>query len=321
MTIESFPLLFHNKTLTLEHDSSVTANSALIDISYLTWSFVFRSGLGILLDDPSRAERIPTRHSSSKSPQRGGITWRVTCRRPSQQAVGGQNTLLLKVLSLFLIISRLQPPFMAHSQSKTWTSNDALERQRFKRMSNLLYHFVPKSPFVPRNYQQWVDHRAAMKDMEREDMLQKIERRKIERPSPRAPKIRTSFIAEADKMHLFEDNRSAVLAMPSIWSSYFQDTPDRPYAPWPDRDELRYEGDDRAKTNVGRFLPLPRRPGNETVTWKAREQLMILSPLDSIGPLAFDGRPVNSPELGELQEHFEETMWLKPLMDDLLKEL
>lgn len=210
---------------------------------------------------------------------------------------------------------------MAHTQSRTWTSNDALERQRFRRVSNLLNHFVPKSPFIPHAYHEWVEHRAAMKDMEREDMLQKIERRRGERPSTRDSVAVNSSISVETSRFVFRDNRSPVLAMPSIWSPQFQETPERPIAPWPEQDELRHEGDDRAKTNVGRFFPLPRRPGNETVTWKAREQLIFMSPLDWIGPLTMDGRPVNSPQEVQFRDPMEPISWLEPLPNDLLREL
>lgn len=41
-------------------------------------------------------------------------------------------------------------------------------------------------------------------------------------------------------------------------------------AGWPCAQELKYEGDDRVATDVkhGRFLPVPRRPGNDTVNWQ-----------------------------------------------------
>lgn len=210
---------------------------------------------------------------------------------------------------------------MAHSHSRTWTSQNTSEKHRFKRINNLLYHFVPNSPFVPHTHSEWVRHQASMKDMEVQKMHQDIERKRVERRSANVTKATTPFICVEDQRHRFEDNRSTVLAMPSVWAPYFKATPERPDAPWPNLDELRYEGDDRAKTNVGRFLPLPRRPGNETVTWKAREQLMFLSTLDWVGPLAFDGTPVNSPLETSYGELAEEVGWGKPLMDDLVEEL
>ena len=69
---------------------------------------------------------------------------------------------------------------------------------------------------------------------------------------------------------------------------------------------MQHEGDDRAggdggKTNFGRFLPLPRVPGNETAKWNLRAQVEPLSMIDEtcIRPGTFDeeGRPIELPEV------------------------
>lgn len=89
----------------------------------------------------------------------------------------------------------------------------------------------------------------------------------------------------------FPDNRSTVLCHETIWAPWSTATETHPEALWPDRTEFQYEGDDRAKSAVGRFLPLPRKPGNETVNWKAREQLQPYRPLDHVGMFKEDGTP------------------------------
>ena len=61
------------------------------------------------------------------------------------------------------------------------------------------------------------------------------------------------------------DNRSTVLCQKTIWCSKWDLKIDK--APWPTLTELKWEGDDRANTSVGRFLPLPRESGNATVAW------------------------------------------------------
>jgi hypothetical protein len=52
-------------------------------------------------------------------------------------------------------------------------------------------------------------------------------------------------------------------------------------APWPSFAELKWEGDDRAKTSVGRFLPLPREMGAPGITW-AQLQVVEQYELDQV---------------------------------------
>ena len=176
------------------------------------------------------------------------------------------------------------PP--AHSQSKTWKSNDAQEKDQYARLSTLLHHFVPESPFVPRIYGDWVEHRAMINAMDMDQMKRNIA----------IKQSRSVIAAKIDIKPLlggktFTDNRSAVLSHETIWAPWSVATDKHPEALWPDRTEFQYEGDDRAKSDVGRFLPLPRRPGNETVNWKAREQLQSHRPLDHVGMFKEDGTP------------------------------
>jgi hypothetical protein len=55
-------------------------------------------------------------------------------------------------------------------------------------------------------------------------------------------------------------------------------------APWPSAAELKWEGDDRAKTGVGRFPPLPREEGPQGLPWHALE-VVEQYPLDQIAQI------------------------------------
>ncbi|KAF5846586.1 hypothetical protein GGP41_004660 [Bipolaris sorokiniana] len=61
-------------------------------------------------------------------------------------------------------------------------------------------------------------------------------------------------------------NSGRVLGEHTIWCKNWQNGKEE-VAPWPSFSEMRWEGDDRAKTGVGRFLPLPREPGPPGLTW------------------------------------------------------
>ena len=176
------------------------------------------------------------------------------------------------------------PP--AHSQSKSWKSSDARDKDQYARLSTLLHHFVPESPFVPRTYAVWVQHRASMNAMEMENIKRSISIKQSRNTV--AAKIAIKLLLEGKT---FTDNRSAVLSHETIWAPWSSPTDKHPEALWPDRTEFQYEGDDRAKSDVGRFLPLPRKPGNETVNWKARDQLHPYRPLDHVGMFREDGTP------------------------------
>ncbi|KAL8687092.1 MAG: hypothetical protein Q9224_005255 [Gallowayella concinna] len=58
--------------------------------------------------------------------------------------------------------------------------------------------------------------------------------------------------------------------METIWCPWDEATENHPQAPWPAKEEMREEGDERHTSQFGRFLALPRNPGNETVTYKQR---------------------------------------------------
>ena len=61
---------------------------------------------------------------------------------------------------------------LSHSQSKTWKSHEAKERDQFSRVKNLVFHLVPDSPFPPQTLVEWMEHRAALQE-EAKDALNK----------------------------------------------------------------------------------------------------------------------------------------------------
>ena len=77
-----------------------------------------------------------------------------------------------------------------------------------------------------------------------------------------------------------EGNRGRVLGELTIWCSDWTNGKDE-ISPWPTLAEMKWEGDDRAKTNVGRFPPLPREKGPVSLSWN---QLPVVEqyPLDQV---------------------------------------
>ena len=200
---------------------------------------------------------------------------------------------------------------MSYSHSKKWISTSQKEQQRWRNIEAELRRNFPKSPFPPRVYTQWVDFQLAERKRALESKLHEAENSRISgqepseantesgeqqkqeqylvnsspqessssktRSNPLPPPIATPFGGKA-----FDDGRSAVLGRPSIWRSDMEATaPSRQTAPWPNATEYKWEGDDRARSGVGRYLPLPRAGGNDTVAWHQRPMLEPL-PFDAV---------------------------------------
>ncbi len=64
-----------------------------------------------------------------------------------------------------------------------------------------------------------------------------------------------------------QDGCGAVLGRPTIWCPSAYQQGQRNFIPWPSPQELEWEGDSRARSGFGRFLPLLRLRGNNTVAW------------------------------------------------------
>lgn len=167
--------------------------------------------------------------------------------------------------------------FMSHTFSKTWVSEEMKERDRyFDTLQNLeRMHLVPRSPFLPTTLATWYAYRLESKAAEIQEMKRKIALRaaaakaKKRATDPSGGRILPIFGGKT-----FNDNRSAVLALESIWCPWSVGTAEKPEAPWPTRDEMEFEGDERVTSGFSRFPPLPRVVGNETVTWKCKANIL-----------------------------------------------
>lgn len=204
---------------------------------------------------------------------------------------------------------------MSYSYSKKWVSASQKEQQRWRNIEAELRRNFPRSPFPPRTYTQWVDfqleeRRRALESRLHEagdnlnasdedlcDSTKDAPDNKLSRAGHFVSKSRqasssSSCISQASDWppaiappihgRSFTDGRSAVLGMPSIWRNGTADAiPGRMTAPWPNAAEYKWEGDDRARSGVGRYLPLPRAGGNDTVAWHQRPMLEPL-PFDAV---------------------------------------
>ena len=147
----------------------------------------------------------------------------------------------------------------SHTFSLTWTSPEEKERERYSSVRTQLRLVSPRSKFVPWTWPEWLTHRIAVVDVKKQQAENMIEQM-IQARRDGVVTIGPS------RLTAFTDARGGVLSMPTIWCVEHEQE-GRSTAPWPSLQELKWEGDDRAKTTFHRFPPLPREPGNETVAW------------------------------------------------------
>ena len=161
-------------------------------------------------------------------------------------------------------------------QNHQWLSPEARELQALNRARPKLCRH---SPYLPTNLRDLTTHKADVAAASERRTNRKVayhmrvlELRMAEQqsrfPTP-PPPLREPLDG---KTHLFTTNQSAVLAKPTIFCPNYHLSREWTLAPWPSRQEVKYEGDDRIATDKlhGRFLPAPRVPGNGTVNWQQR---------------------------------------------------
>ena len=158
-----------------------------------------------------------------------------------------------------------------------------VEQERFEQVKkNIERMWFDRSPFVPQDFAGWIDFRATSAAAEAEDRKARLAEKEAQCKAGLGKSVHS--IALPFDGRIFNDNRSAVLAQHTIWSPWSQPTEFQPFAPWPTKDEMKEEGDERHTSGFGRFLAVPRVPGNETVAYKQKAFLPVY-PMDHVCPV------------------------------------
>ena len=157
----------------------------------------------------------------------------------------------------------------SHTNSRTWTSQEQQEMQRFNTVSaNLKRTEVnPRSPFVPKSFDEWLSLRAG----QAEDRKHDAERRISFKEKNKGHKVKISPPFGGKQ---YNDGKGAVLGKPTIWHEPFDACKmDRPVADWPCVEEMREEGDQRNTSKLGRHLAFPRVPSDTPMYYKTKRYL------------------------------------------------
>jgi len=201
-------------------------------------------------------------------------------------------------------------PGESRLHSRTWVNPEFSERDNWATTQQSLKRMnLERSPFVPQTYGEYLNHRTGITEAAAREETRKLKLKQAEREGPQV-RIRPVMMGKT-----FDDNRGTVTSMETIWTPNYKPTQAHPQAKWPIAAEMKEEGDERYTSGFGRYPPLPRVPGNETVGHKMRSVVKSYY-IDRVAPLpqpALENdipEPVDETEmrwfLGGLAEHIEE---------------
>ncbi|KAL1606696.1 hypothetical protein SLS60_004103 [Paraconiothyrium brasiliense] len=163
-------------------------------------------------------------------------------------------------------------PFAGHGfrSSRTWVSEEAQHHQEFVIIRNAMRRLFKNSDVAKWKLHDYTDHKEGMLASKKALLARAVEQKELERAvqiphsDPKRDESITKIMPNANLS--MTGNTSRVLGMKTIWCSDWMNGKDE-ISPWPSLAEMKWEGDDRAKTACGRFLPLPREPGAPTIPW------------------------------------------------------
>jgi hypothetical protein len=165
----------------------------------------------------------------------------------------------------------------AFRNSSMWMSDEQKQYQNFIVIRNAMKRLFKNSEVAKWKIHDYISHREAMVASEKARLAQclKIMEEDMAQTAKRTPQEEeyTKALAYCTMATLnLNGNRSLVLGEKTIWCVDWQNGKEE-VSPWPSFAEMKWEGDDRAKTGVGRFLPLPRENGAPGLIWS---QLQVI---------------------------------------------
>ena len=161
------------------------------------------------------------------------------------------------------------------TNSHVWVAPKTAELERWQKTKGNLQRMslIPKSPNLPTTFSEWLQHRTDFLDLQAEELKETVKKKERIRNEELQLDFTPAKVKEPYGGEGFPDGRSPVLARKSIWSPWPDKKPGYEPAPWPTIQEMKEEGDERHTSGYGRFLALPRVPGNPTVNHKQRNRV------------------------------------------------
>ncbi|KAH7061476.1 hypothetical protein B0J12DRAFT_695621 [Macrophomina phaseolina] len=167
----------------------------------------------------------------------------------------------------------------SHTQSWTWSSPRALQEDLYSVAKvSVERHFRGYDRDLLealKGLDKWCEHATNLKMV-----AIKLEQRRIMEKELYQRLRSENQIHKAFGGRKLSIGMGAVLCHHTLWCADYK-TDWRRLAPWPSIAEQKWEGEDRARTKVGRYFPLPREPSNGSVPWNYLP-MITSSPFDQI---------------------------------------
>ncbi|UPX16037.1 uncharacterized protein EKO05_0006462 [Ascochyta rabiei] len=172
----------------------------------------------------------------------------------------------------------------SHLNTRTWVSEEARAAQEFLVVRNSMKRLFKNADVAKWKVTDYIAHREALMASAAKKLLRKVQDKEDEavlRVPPISPQQQDMMRRCGLKGNFDQTgNHGRILGEKTIWCEDWQNGKDE-IAPWPCLAELKWEGDDRAKTGVGRYPPLPREQGPVGLPWN-QLQAVEQYPLDQI---------------------------------------
>lgn len=178
------------------------------------------------------------------------------------------------------------PPRSGGAQrgTHTWVSDEARAAQEFLVVRNSMKRQFKNSEVAKWKVAEYIAHREAVMAAKAKQLARQAQIQAIEagfKTPPISPSTQ-DMMRRCGLQGNFEQvsNYGRALGAKTIWCKDWKNGKDY-IAPWPCMAELKWEGDDRAKTGVGRYPPLPREQGPPSIPWN-QLQAVEQYPIDQI---------------------------------------
>ncbi|KAH6618931.1 hypothetical protein C7974DRAFT_441521 [Boeremia exigua] len=172
----------------------------------------------------------------------------------------------------------------SHRNTRAWVSEETRIAQEFLTIRNSMRRVFKNADVAKWKVSDYIAHREAMMASATKKLAQQAQDREegVNLYSLPIPPKTQDMMRLCGLSGNFEQigNYSRALGEKTIWCADWQSGKDE-ISPWPCLAEMKWEGDDRAKTGVGRYPPLPREQGPIGLPWN-QLQAVDQYPLDQI---------------------------------------